>query len=193
MLCPQCAESIPTAAKRCSHCHSDLDQTTGRRRFFKRARKGIWVLLSIVGTALLTTWIVPLIVDRVNHQKTLYEARVRIAEQVIENGNATETRLDDLETILAIFPQDARELSPAQFREEQPQAPSRLTAPYFEFTRIGWWWFGKTQREADFPKPLTDDRQKELRRLADEYDKALYQSTIALTAEWDAVLPDGAP
>lgn len=188
MDCPFCAERIQDAAKRCPHCHSDVDRNKGVRRFFRQAWKRSWLVGTLVLNALFSAWIVPLIVERLNHEQTIYDARLKLANRIVAEGTEIEETLNDVETILQIFQQDSMKMPLAAIKADQESMRQRLVDRYLAFQHKGWWWYTAVQRDSEYPEPLSKQDKKRLDDLCDDYRAALLEEAAALTVLWDAVM-----
>jgi hypothetical protein len=101
-----------------------------------------------------------------NYDRTSREARLRIAQDIAEQGTLVETQINNLQTMFSIFLEDTRGMAPAEIRQAQQEMRRQVTEHFLEFERKAWWWFRKVQRDADFPSPLPGEHRTHLDSLS---------------------------
>ena len=186
--CPWCQEEIPEAARKCRFCHEHIQEKSIPGRIWAALKLPILFGIPVIATGLLTGWLVPHLTDRLNRQRVVADARLRIAREVVQEGTSVESQIGNFQTIFELFYKDSLRMTPKEFRIMQDEMRKELTVRYLNFEGRAWWWFRQVEWEANFPEPLDARKQEELETLCDKYLRLLNETTSSLDILWSGLL-----
>ena len=161
--------------------------TNHTKRALRILRHPLTVLL--IGTCL-SSWLIPYVSGRIDHEKLIREARLKKAMEIIGDNAETERNLNRLLTTLEIFNKDNS--GPAarfiDYRKEQKELRQIMIERYSEFDRQAWWWYSQIYVEAKILDIASPQELERLGKISNRYGENLKTSMTAVESLWNAFL-----
>jgi membrane-associated HD superfamily phosphohydrolase len=135
---------------------------------------------------LLSTLLIPKIIEKSNKTEALRTARLKKSLDVGDRNREFTSRLNVLKTSMLSFNnQNVRgNRSATELRASQKQFQETYTERYLALDEVAWWWYWDLEREVQAFDLLSPDESRQMLKLVKEYGDNVTASVAALDSLW---------
>jgi len=139
------------------------------------------LFLLVIGSVI-GSFLIPWIGEKINRKKTLQEARLRKAIEIVENNTKTVSQLNAMVTRLSSFHDNNIKIkpSPEKVRELQQKLVADLDDRWSEFDKTAWWWPEDLNTEATILGTIPVTGKDVLRQHISAYKTNILESSNAM-------------
>jgi len=141
------------------------------------------LFLLVIGSVI-GSFLIPWIGEKINRKKTLQEARLRKAIEIVENNTKTVSQLNAMVTRLSSFHDNNVKMkpSPEKVRELQQKLIADLDDRWSEFDKTAWWWPEDLNTEATILGTTPVTGKDVLRQHISAYKTNILETSNAMKA-----------